>query len=223
MLFKDRVDAGKRLATLLKPYAKRPDVIALALPRGGVPVAAEIAHAIEAPLDVLVVRKLGVPGSEETAMGAIASGGFRFLNQDLIEHLKIPPNVIETVAQHEQQELVRREAAYRDGYPPLDLRDRTVILVDDGLATGATVRVAIAAIKEHHPKEFIVAVPVASEAVCEWVGKEVDHIICAETPRPFYAVGLWYKEFSQTSDEEVQTLLRKVRKHRFTTAGSDRP
>jgi putative phosphoribosyl transferase len=211
MLFQNRIDAGQRLASLLQSYADRPDIIVIALPRGGVPVAAEIAKTIEAPLDVLVVRKLGVPGAEETAMGAIASGDFRYLNQDLVGRLRIPPEAIDEVVQREQQELKRREKAYRDDLPPLDLQNRTIILVDDGLATGATIQVAIEAIQQQQPKELTVAVPVAEPGICDWVSKAVDHIICAETPRPFYAVGLWYKEFSQTSDDEVRSLLRQVR------------
>ncbi len=219
MLFQNRIDAGKRLASLLQSYANRPDVIVIALPRGGVPVAAEVAQALDAPLDVLVVRKLGVPGAEETAMGAIASGDFRYLNQDLVERLDISPQMINAVVQQEQQELMRRQKAYRDDLPPLDLRDRTVILVDDGLATGATIQVAIEAIQQQQPKELTVAVPVAEPGICDWVGKAVDHIICAETPRPFYAVGLWYQEFSQTSDDEVRSLLRQVRNQIPEAAG----
>lgn len=211
MLFQNRIDAGQQLANRLQSYVDRPDVIVIALPRGGVPVAAEIANAIEAPLDVLVVRKLGVPGSEETAMGAIASGDFRYFNQDIVQTLNISPEVIDVVVSREQQELIRREKAYRDDLPPLDLRDRAVILVDDGLATGATIQVAIEAIKQQQPKELTVAVPVAESSICDWVGEAVDHIICAETPRPFYSVGLWYKEFSQTSDDEVRSLLHQVR------------
>lgn len=219
MLFQTRIDAGRRLAKLLRLYANRPNAIILAIPRGGVPVAAEIAKKIVAPLDVLVVRKLGVPTSEETAMGAIASGDFQYLNQALIERLNISPEAIATVMQQEQQELVRREQAYRNGLPPLDLQDRTVILVDDGLATGASMRVAIAAVKQYDPEELVVAVPVAAKDICQQVGAEVDHIVCAETPQPFYAVGLWYEEFPQTTDEEVQSLLRQARDHILEAAG----
>lgn len=185
-------------------------------------MAAEVARAIGAPLDVLVVRKLGVPRSEETAMGAIASGDFRYLNQELVERLRISPQVIDNVVRREQQELRRREQAYRDDLPPLDLSDRIVILVDDGLATGATMQVAIAAIQHQHPQELVVAVPIAEPSICDWVGQAVDRIICAETPRPFYAVGLWYQEFSQTSDEEVRSLLRQVRNQVPEATGSHR-
>jgi putative phosphoribosyl transferase len=222
MLFKNRVDAGKRLASLLRLYAHRPDVSVIALPRGGVPVAAEIARELNAPLDVLVVRKLGVPRSEEMAMGAITSGNFQYLNDDLIQRLNIPAAAISAVIQREQRELARREKAYRDDRPPLNLRDRTVILVDDGLATGATMRVAIEAVQQQQPKEFTVAVPVAAKEICQQLGEYADRIVCAETPQPFHAVGLWYQEFDQTSDEEVQTLLDQARSRVLETAGRDR-
>lgn len=221
MLFQDRIDAGKRLANLLRSQANQPNVIVLALPRGGVPVAAEIAKVLAAPLDVLVVRKLGVPGSEELAMGAIASGDCKYLNPELIEKLHISEEAIGAVVQRENQELMRREKAYRGGLPPLNLTDRTVILVDDGLATGATMRVAVEAVKQQQPQELTVAVPVAEPSVCRWLGEEVDRIICAETPRPFYGVGLWYKEFSQTSDEEVRSLLQQARHRALEVAGRD--
>ncbi|MBD2113058.1 MULTISPECIES: phosphoribosyltransferase [Cyanophyceae] len=213
MLFKNRVDAGQRLANLLQPYANRPDVTVVALPRGGVPVAAEVANALSAPLDILIVRKLGIPGFRETAMGSIASGNFLYFNQDLIRRLAITPEEIDVVVQHEQEELRRREQVYRDDLTPLDLRDRIVILVDDGLATGATIQVAIEAVKQQRPRKLIVAVPVADREVCDSVGTAVDRIICAETPQPFYAVGLWYEEFAQTSDDEVRSLLNQG-KHR---------
>lgn len=222
MLFKNRMDAGKRLARLLRPYTQRPDAIVVALPRGGVPVAAEIAQALNLPLDVLVVRKLGVPHSEETAMGAITSKEFQYLNQDLIQQLKIPPTVIKQTIQREQTELQRREHAYRDALPPLDLHDRTVILVDDGLATGATIRVAITAVQAQQPQELIVAVPVAAKFICQQIGAQVDRIVCAETPEPFRAVGLWYDEFDQTTDAEVRSLLQQSRHHMLETAGRDR-
>ncbi|MBD1872108.1 phosphoribosyltransferase [Nodosilinea sp. FACHB-131] len=218
MLFKSRVDAGQRLANLLQPYANRPDVIVIALPRGGVPVAAQVANALDAPLDVLVVRKLGIPGFRETAMGSIASGNFLYFNQDLIRRLAITPEEIDVVVQQEQEELRRREHAYRDNLAPLDLRDRIVILVDDGLATGATIQVAIEAVKQQRPKKLIVAVPVGDREVCDSVGTAVDRIICAETPQPFYAVGLWYEEFSQTSDDEVRSLLHQAKPRSRETA-----
>ncbi|PZV01249.1 MAG: phosphoribosyl transferase [Leptolyngbya sp.] len=218
MLFKNRVDAGKRLANLLQPYANRSDVIVIALPRGGVPVAAEVAAAIGAPLDVLVVRKLGIPGFRETAMGSIASGNFIYFNQDLIQRLAITSEEINVAVQHEQEELRRREKAYRDDLLPLDLRDRIVILVDDGLATGATMQVAIEAVKQQRPRKIIVAIPVAEREVCDAVGTVVDRIICAETPQPFYAVGLWYEEFAQTSDDDVRSLLHQAQHRSLETA-----
>lgn len=218
MLFKSRVDAGQRLANLLQPFANRPDVVVVALPRGGVPVAAEVANAIGAPLDVLVVRKLGIPGFRETAMGSIASGNFMYLNQDLIQRLAITSEEINVAVQHEQEELRRREIAYRDDLVPLNLRDRIVILVDDGLATGATMQVAIEAVKQQHPRKIIVAVPVAEREVCESVGTVVDRVICAETPQPFYAVGLWYEEFAQTSDDDVRSLLHQAKHRSLETA-----
>jgi putative phosphoribosyl transferase len=190
MLFQNRVEAGQRLAKRLRSYTNHPDTLVLALPRGGVPVAAEIADVIHAPLDILVVRKLGVPGFEEMAMGAIASGNVQYLNQDVIESQRIPNEAISQVIQREKAELSRREKTYRNGRPPFTVQDHVVILVDDGLATGATMRAAIQAIKQHHPQEIIVAVPVAAPEICQILEAEVDQVICAETPRPFYAVGL---------------------------------
>lgn len=222
MLFQNRIDAGQRLAKALHSYADRQNKIVLALPRGGVPVAAEVARALEAPLDVLVVRKLGVPGSEETAMGAIATGNYKYLNQNFIKRLGISSDAIDTVVQRESKELARREEKYRKGRPPLDLSDRTVILIDDGLATGATMRSAIKAVKHHQPREFVVAVPVAAPEICEEISSEVDHIICAETPRPFYAVGLWYQQFSQTTDDEVRSLLKRAEQRIPEAAGRNR-
>ncbi|MEB3355646.1 MAG: phosphoribosyltransferase [Synechococcales bacterium] len=209
MIFHDRIDAGQQLARQLRPYANRPEVIVLGLPRGGVPVAAEVATALKAPLDVLVVRKLGVPGAKEMAMGAIASGSVRYLNRPLIQQLKISPSEVESVTLQEEQELSRREKAYRNGRPPLDVQDRIAILVDDGLATGATMRAAIQALQQHHPKGIVVAVPVAAAEICEQFRQQVDAVVCAETPDPFRAVGLWYEQFPQTSDDEVRTLLRR--------------
>jgi putative phosphoribosyl transferase len=167
----------------------------------------------------LVVRKLGIPGVEETAMGAIASGGFQYLNQALVQALNIPSEVMDGVGRREQWEMIRQEKAYRDDLPPLDLRDYTVILVDDGLATGATIQVAISAIQQQQPKALTVAVPVAEPDICEWVGKKVDCMFWAETPRPFYAVSFWCKEFSQTTDDEVAALLRQVRNQVSEVAG----
>jgi putative phosphoribosyl transferase len=207
--FRDRREAGRLLAAQLGPYANRPDVLVLALPRGGVPVAAEVARALGAPLDVFVVRKLGVPGHEEFALGAIATGGVRVLNEDAVRALHIPDRVIEAIAAKEQQELTRRERVYRGDRPPLDVRGRTVILVDDGLATGATMHAAIRALRQQQPARIVVAVPTASPETCDELKAEVDDVICATTPDPFYAVGLWYEDFSQTSDEEVRELLAR--------------
>jgi putative phosphoribosyl transferase len=201
------VHAGQVLASKLTKYGGRPDVRVLALPRGGVPVAYEVARALGAPLDVFLVRKLGVPGHRELAMGAIASGHVRVLNRDIVGQLGIPPEVIDRVAALEEQELARRERAYRGDRPPLDLRNQTVILVDDGLATGATMRAAVAALRQQGPARIVVAVPAAAAETCAAIAEEVDEIVCAETPRPFYAVGLWYEDFRETTDEEVRRLL----------------
>jgi predicted phosphoribosyltransferase len=208
-LFRDRREAGRLLAAKLTAYANRPDVIVLALPRGGVPVGYEVARALGAPLDVFVVRKLGVPGYEELAMGAVATGGVRVLNDQVVSRLGIPEHVIDAVAAREQQELARRERLYRGGRPPLDVRNRTVILVDDGLATGATMHAAIAALRQLHPARIVVAVPTASAETCEEMRAEADDVICAVTPEPFQAVCRWYQDFSQTMDEEVQDLLKR--------------
>jgi predicted phosphoribosyltransferase len=208
--FRDRVDAGRELAERLRSYAHGADVLVLALPRGGVPVAFPVAEALHAPLDVFLVRKLGVPGHEELAMGAIATGGVRVLNQDVIDGLGIPERMIETVAAREREELERRERLYRDGRPAPMVSGRTVILIDDGLATGATMRAAAAAIRVQQPARLVVAVPVAAPATCEEFRAEVDEIICARTPEPFYAVGFWYDEFSPTTDEEVRDLLSRA-------------
>jgi predicted phosphoribosyltransferase len=207
--FRDRREAGRLLAAQLSAYASRPDVLVLALPRGGVPVAAEVARALGAPLDVFVVRKLGVPGHEEFALGAIATGGVRVLNEDVVRALRIPDRVIDAVAAKEQEELARRERLYRGDRPPLDVRGRTVILVDDGLATGATMHAAIKALRQQQPARIVVAVPTASPETCDELKREVDEVICATTPDPFYAVGLWYEDFSQTTDEEVRELLAR--------------
>jgi putative phosphoribosyl transferase len=210
MLFQDRFQAGRCLASRLRNLANRPDVVILALPRGGVPVAYEVARELNAPLDVFVVRKLGLPGQEELAMGAIASGGVRVLNEELIRNLGIPDDVIDTIAEEEERELERREKEYREGRPPLDVEGRTVILVDDGLATGSSMRVAITALRNKKPAQIIVAVPVAAAATCAEFEKEVDQVICGVTPEPFWAVGQWYADFSQTSDEQVRDLLRQA-------------
>jgi predicted phosphoribosyltransferase len=191
-------------------YAGRQDVLVLALPRGGVPVAFEVARALEAPLDIFVVRKLGVPGYEELAMGAIASGGAWVLNNDVIEALKTPFHVIQAVAARERRELERRERAYRGNRPPLEVRGRTVFLVDDGLATGSTMRAAVAALRRLRPDRLIVAVPTAALSTCAEIGQEVDECICVMTPEPFHAVGVWYEDFSQTTDDQVSDLLERA-------------
>ena len=209
--FQDRREAGQYLATKLQVYANRPDVLVLALPRGGVPVAFEVAQAFHTPLDVFIVRKLGVPGHPELAMGAIASGDIRVLNRDVVEGLGIPEYVIEAVAASELQELARRERLYRDDRPFPNVRSHTVILVDDGLATGSTMRAAAAALRQRGPARLVVAVPVASPQVCAEFQTEADQVVCAFTPEPFYAVGLWYEDFSQTTDEEVRDLLARNR------------
>jgi predicted phosphoribosyltransferase len=206
-LFRDRRDAGRRLADKLAAYVYRPDAIVLALPRGGVPVAYEVARRLVAPMDVFVVRKLGVPGYEELAMGAVATGGVRVLNDQLVERLGIPDQMIDAVASRERQELARRERLYRGSRPPPDVRGRTVILVDDGLATGATMFAAIEALRKQNPARIVVAVPTASPDTCEEMKQKADEVICAITPEPFHAVGRWYRDFSQTTDEEVAALL----------------
>src|SRR4030081_2420516 len=206
-LFRDRREAGRLLAERLRTYADRDDVMVLALPRGGVPVADEVASALGAPLDVFVVRKLGVPGYEELAMGAVATGGVRVLNDQIVDRLGIPDHLIDAVAAREQQELSRRELLYRGGRPPPNIRGRTVILVDDGLATGATMHAAIQALRQQQPARIVVAVPTASPETCEELKATARDVICAVTPEPFQAVGRWYQDFSQTTDEEVAALL----------------
>jgi putative phosphoribosyl transferase len=206
MLFDDRKHAGCTLARVLDAYRDRADVVVLALPRGGVPVAFEVAQALHAPLDVFVVRKLGVPGHEEYAMGAIASGGVRVMNPD-VGVLDIPQTAIDAVVAREERELERRERLYRGDRPPLDVKDRIVILVDDGLATGSTMRAAARAVRLLGPRRVVVAVPVASAQTCNELRGEVDDVVCARTPDPFMAVGVWYRDFAQTSDEEVHRLL----------------
>jgi predicted phosphoribosyltransferase len=207
--FRDRSEAGRLLADRLRGYANRPDVIVLALPRGGVPVAYEVARALDAPLDVFLVRKMGVPGHEEFAFGAIATGGIRVINQDVVRALGAPPKLIDAIAAREQQELERREPLYRGTRPPPDVRGRTVILVDDGLATGSTMLAAVRALRSEGVGRVVVAVPVASPESCEQLGEEADDVICAVTPEPFNAVGLWYRDFSQTTDDEVKELLAR--------------
>lgn len=210
MIYRDRTEAGKHLATWLAHFANRDDVLVLALPRGGVPVAYEVARALHAPLDIYLVRKLGVPGQEELAMGAIATGGVRVLNEDVVNYLGIPKSVIDSVAEIELQELERRERAYRGDRPEPDVRGKTVILVDDGLATGSTMRAAAEALRQQQPGRIVVAVPVSAPQTCDEYRMGVDEIVCAVTPEPFYGVGQWYTDFSQTTDEEVRELLAKA-------------
>jgi putative phosphoribosyl transferase len=208
--FHDRTDAGQQLAVQLMTYANSPDVVVLALPRGGVPVAYEVAQALNAPLDVFLVRKLGLPGQEELALGAIASGGVTVLNSEVVDALRIPNDVIEKIAAQEQRELERREWLYRDDRQPPDVRGKTVILVDDGLATGASMYAAATALRELGPDRIVVAVPTAAPETCDAFRDAVDEIVCAITPDPFYAVGLWYEDFSQTTDDEVRDLLARA-------------
>jgi putative phosphoribosyl transferase len=208
--FRDRVEAGRLLAEQLRDYAGRDDVIVLALPRGGVPVGFEVAKALGAPLDVFVVRKVGLPGQEELAMGAIATGGVLVLDQHLIQMLGIGQEQLDRAVAAEMRELERREAAYRGDRDPPDLEGKTVILVDDGLATGATMQAAAIAVRRRNPARIVVAVPVAAAETCDAFRDVVDEVICGVTPRPFHAVGLWYDDFSQTTDEEVRELLARA-------------
>ncbi len=210
-LFTDRVDAGKKLAKELSKYANRPDVLILALPRGGVPVAFEVAKELNVKMDVFIVRKLGVPGNEELAMGAISSDNIRVLNEDIVRSFQIPERVINMVAENELKELERRERTYRGDSPKPEISGSIVILIDDGLATGATMRAAASAIKTKNPAKIVVAVPTGARDTCELFGREVDEVICIATPEPFYGVGAWYGNFSQTTDEEVCELLDKAR------------
>jgi predicted phosphoribosyltransferase len=207
--FRNRTDAGRQLAEKLAAYPDRPDVLVLALPRGGVPVGYEVARALGAPLDVFLVRKLGVPRYEELAMGAVATGGVRVLNDEIVRGLGISEYEIDAVVARELQELARRERLYRGDRPPPDVAGRTVILVDDGLATGATMRAAVVALRQQKPARIVVAVPTASPDTCEALKAEADDVVCAITPEPFFAVGHWYEDFTQTTDDEVRELLAR--------------
>ncbi|MGB3312716.1 MAG: phosphoribosyltransferase [Nodosilinea sp.] len=207
MRFQDRADAGRQLANRLKRYANRPNVLVLGLPRGGVPVAYEVAQALDAPLDICLVRKLGVPDREELALGAIASGGVRVLNDDVVSGMNISASTIDAVAAKELQELQRRDRAYRGDRPPLDVRDRIIILVDDGIATGATMRAAISVIQPQQPAQLIVAAPVAAPSLYDELSLKVDEVVCVALPDRLTAIGYWYEDFSQTSDEDVRQLL----------------
>jgi putative phosphoribosyl transferase len=212
--FLDRKDAGQRLAQGLKHYAGRPDVIVLALPRGGVPVAYEVSRELRAPLDVFLVRKLGVPGQEELALGAIASGGVMVLNQDVVEALQIHPAAIDQIAAAEQRELDRREREYRDRREFPDIEKRTIIVVDDGLATGSTMRAAVSALRRKNVGRIVVAVPVAVRASCAALGAAVDEVVCDQMPEDFRAVGEWYYNFNQVPDWEVRALLLRAAQER---------
>jgi predicted phosphoribosyltransferase len=207
--FRNRTDAGRQLAEKLAAYANRPDGLVLALPRGGVPVGCEVARALGAPLDVFLVRKLGVPGYEELAIGAVATGGVRVLNDEIVRGLGISDHEIDAAAARELQELARRERLYRGDRAPPDVAGRTVILVDDGLATGATMRAAIRASRQQQPARIVVAVPTASADTSETLKTEADDVVCAMTPEPFFAVGHWYEDFTQTTDDEVRELLAR--------------
>jgi len=209
MQFKDRADAGRQLAKKLSKFAGRQDVLVLGLPRGGVPVAAEVAQALGAPFDIFLVRKLGVPGHSELAMGALAEGGVEVLSDNLIHDLGIPEQVVQQVAVRERLELDRRDALYRQGRARPPIQGRVVIVVDDGLATGASMQAAVFALKKLGPSQVVVAVPVGAMETCDRLRQEADEVVCAATPEPFQAVGLWYQRFDQTTDEEVRQLLAR--------------
>jgi len=209
MIFRDRSDAGKYLAEKLQKYKGRADVLVLALPRGGVPVGYEVAKELDVPLDIFLVRKLGVPGHEELALGAIATGGVRVLNDEVVHYLHIRPQLIDAIAARELKELRRREVAYRGSRPEPEVKGKTVILVDDGLATGSTIRAAVQALRQQQPARLVVAVPVAAPQTCDEDVVGADEIVCAVTPEAFLGVGQWYLDFSQTTDEEVRDLLEQ--------------
>ena len=208
--FRDRSDAGRALVNELQRYAGRDDVVVLALPRGGVPVGFEVARGLGVPLDVFVVRKLGVPGHEELALGAIASGGVRVLNERVVEAVRLSPDELDTIAAREAAELERRERVYRGDRAPVDVASQVAILVDDGLATGATMRAAVHAVRARRPARVVVAVPAGAPQTCDELRSDADEVVCLRTPEPFYAVGLWYADFSQTTDDEVRELLERA-------------
>lgn len=220
MRFRNRTEAGRKLADKLAAFADRENVLVLALPRGGVPVAFEVAEKLHAPLDVFLVRKLGVPGNEELAMGAIATGGVRVMNDEIVSYLGISSEAIEQVTAREQRELERREKAYRDDRPQPEMKGRIVILVDDGMATGTTMQAAVAALRQHHPARIVVAAPVAARTTCEAFEHIADDIVCIcdDTPESFFAVGLWYDDFTQTTDQEVCRLLERAAQHQPVAA-----
>ena len=209
--FLNRSDAGRQLAAELLPgYVGRSDVLVLGLPRGGVPVAFEMAVALDAPLDVFVVRKLGLPGHEEFGIGAIASGGVRVVDESVLRAYGVDSRTLEEITEREQRELERRERRYRDDRPFPAIQDRVVILVDDGLATGSTMRAAVAALRAEGPREIVVAVPVGAPETCSAMARLADDVVCLTTPEPFYAVGLWYENFDQTDDDEVHDLIERA-------------
>jgi len=221
--FRDRLEAGRRLAAELRAYEDSPDVIVLALPRGGVPVGFEVAATLHVPLDVFVVRKLGLPWQPELAMGAIASssgGTVRILDQDVIRATRVREEQIELVTKAEQKELERRERRYRGDAPFPELKGKTVVLVDDGLATGSSMRAAVAALRQESPGRIVVAVPVAARETCDALREIADEVICVETPEPFQAVGIWYDDFSETSDDEVHEWLERARAIRHLHAST---
>jgi putative phosphoribosyl transferase len=209
-IFRDRKQAGKALAQRVAESVTAGNILVLGLPRGGVPVAYEIAQVLKAELDVFIVRKLGLPGQEELAIGAIASGGVQVLNESLVRELQLSPSLITRIAQREQNELERREQLYREGRPRIPVQHRTLTLVDDGLATGASMKAAAKALGTEHPARIIVAVPVAAQQTCDDFRADVDEIICLHTPAPFLGVGMWYEDFSQISDAEVQCCLEQA-------------
>lgn len=217
-LFTDRLDAGRKLAEPLREFADRSDAVVLALPRGGVPVGFALAQELRLPLDVFLVRKLGVPGQEELAMGAVASGGVRVLNGEVIRELGISSWQIDRVAQVEQQELERRVRIFREGHPQLDVTGKTVILTDDGLATGSTMRAGVRALRQVDPLQIVVAVPVGAGSTCDLVRSEADRVVCLATPEHFFAVGQWYHDFAQITDDEVRELLRRSREDNRSAA-----
>jgi predicted phosphoribosyltransferase len=220
MIFRNRYEAGRHLASRLAQYRHKAQVVVLALPRGGVPVAFEVAQSLRAPLDVFLVRKLGYPGQEELAMGAVASGGVLVRNVDLFDRLDIPEHVIERVAERERAELERQQAHYRHNRPPPDIGDRIVILVDDGLATGSTMRAAVEALRRQHPKKIVVAVPVGAADTCDEFADIADEVVCAISSRNFLAVGSWYADFTQIPDDEVESLLEEAEQWRRAEAAA---
>jgi predicted phosphoribosyltransferase len=221
--FRDRRDAGRRLARKLSGLAGAPGLLVLALPRGGLPVGLEVARALQAPLDVYVVRKLGLPGQEELAMGAVASGGVSVLNEDVVSALRIRPQVIESVLAEETAEVDRREREYRGGRPPPSIEGRTIVLVDDGLATGSTMRAAISALRRQRPARIVVAVPVGAPEVCAELRDDADEVVCVATPEPFDAIGLFYADFSQTTHDEVREILASAAADAPERGGDEQP